>query len=474
MGWRSWFYALSFTLSLGCGSLFGQTGTADSVVEAPSELVSAHSNGLISRRSPIRLRLAVDAVDDAQVGKPTSSPFTFTPAIEGKAVWTSKNELEFTPSAELTPGATHRVHVDLHALLPTDPRATAFSFDVTVVQQAFFQTLQGLEADSEDGKQQRFVGSLKLADVADPPVVEAMLVAKHGKDGLKTTWTHSADGLEHRFVISGIKRKEDPSQLELMFKGSAVGVARDATENVTVPGLNQFLVSSIRAETSGDRYIELRFSDPLDAKQDLKGLITVADKTDIQLVREGSVVKIFSPGGGWAATEVVEVRGVRNAARYVLKEPYRQTVSFAPMVPAVSFSGKGVILPTTAEMTVPIEVTNVRAVHIEATRVYEQNVPQFLQVNDLGGDREMERVGQVIWSDRVEIEGAADRFNRPVQLADVDAVRAGRHRLRLRRRTDRHADRQGRTRRLGRAPKRTQLLGLLGRRRRIRRLGTPR
>ena len=52
----------------------------------------------------------------------------------------------------------------------------------------------------------------------------------------------------------------------------------------------------------------------------------------------------------------------------------------------------------------PIEVTNLRSVVVEAIEVYEANVPQFLQANDsLSGTQQLERVGQVVWRDRVEL-----------------------------------------------------------------------
>jgi uncharacterized protein YfaS (alpha-2-macroglobulin family) len=65
---------------------------------------------------------------------------------------------------------------------------------------------------------------------------------------------------------------------------------------------------------------------------------------------------------------------------------------------------------------VPIEVANVRAVTIEATRVYDSNVPQFLQVNGIEGDEQLTRVGTVVWRKRVPVELGPDDNNRWVRL----------------------------------------------------------
>ena len=45
----------------------------------------------------------------------------------------------------------------------------------------------------------------------------------------------------------------------------------------------------------------------------------------------------------------------------------------------------------------PFEAVSARAVRVTALQVFETNIPQFLQVNTLGGTRELGRVGRVLW-----------------------------------------------------------------------------
>jgi len=72
--------------------------------------------------------------------------------------------------------------------------------------------------------------------------------------------------------------------------------------------------------------------------------------------------------------------------------------------PQVRFSGKGVIIPAAGNLSVPFEAVNLRAVDVRAIRIYENNIPQFLQVNDLAGTYELQRVGKVVWRKVVPIE----------------------------------------------------------------------
>src|SRR5690606_14173833 len=87
-------------------------------------------------------------------------------------------------------------------------------------------------------------------------------------------------------------------------------------------------------------------------------------------------------------------------------------VSFADQLPAVRFASQGVVVPTTQGLTVPFEATNLRAVLVEATRVPFDNVSQFLQVNNLDGDRELRRVGRTVWRQIVELPPSANARNR--------------------------------------------------------------
>jgi uncharacterized protein YfaS (alpha-2-macroglobulin family) len=385
--------------------------------EAPPEVVSAYTSGLVSRKAPVTVQLAQASTAFSAAGADAPDIFTMSPAVPGKASWVSATELKFQPGGDLAPGETYTVTVDLPKALPGVLEARKFSFRFSVVQPDFSSELLGLAADGEAGLQ-TFTGRLELADVAEAAQVEKLLTATHDNDTLSVEWAHDEDGRNHRYIVRGIRREADDTTLSLSFDGAAIGVPRTDVSEVSVPGLNKFVVSSVRAETTGERHIEVRFSDPLLESQDLRGLVTVEGHDDLQLAREGSVLRVYATGG-WRDRETLRVRGVKNEAGYALKTPHETVVSFAPLAPSVRFVGEGVILPTTANLTIPLEATNLRAVEVEATRVYAANVPQFLQVNTLAESSEMRRVGKVVWKQRVELPAGGDAYNR-VQRVGLD------------------------------------------------------
>ncbi|HNA01192.1 MAG TPA: hypothetical protein PLN49_10040, partial [Ferruginibacter sp.] len=65
-------------------------------------------------------------------------------------------------------------------------------------------------------------------------------------------------------------------------------------------------------------------------------------------------------------------------------------------MPSVKIHGKGNILPNSGRLVLPFEAINLNAVDISIIKIFENNVPQFLQENSLGGNTELRRVGKPI------------------------------------------------------------------------------
>ena len=108
--------------------------------------------------------------------------------------------------------------------------------------------------------------------------------------------------------------------------------------------------------------------------------------------------------------------GVKGQKDLKLSKKQTQNVHFGEQHPSVSFGNSGIILPTSENLTVPIEVINLRAVNVQVTQVFDDNLGQFFQVNDLNDSRELKRVGRVVLNKTVAIEQNVDRQNRTVRM----------------------------------------------------------
>jgi uncharacterized protein YfaS (alpha-2-macroglobulin family) len=398
------------------------------LTEAEKAVVAAFTSGTISRESPIRVAFHEAVARPEQVGAPLDgSPFRFEPRIKGTTVWAAPDRVEFRPAERLPDGQTYAASLDLGPLFPAGKAPLArFDFVFSTMRQSFDVAVEGLQAaDATDVKRQALTGRLVTADVEDAPGVEKVLRASHAGRELPVTWAHEANRRIHAFTVAGIERAEQASALRLSWDGGPIGVGRKEAREIAVPGLDTFTVDQARVVVAPEPHVELRFTDPLKPGQNLKGLVRVGDRDDLRFVIDGSRLEVYGTKG-WRGQQTVRVEaGVRNVLGYRMKDARELTVQFELLKPAVRFAGKGVIVPTSAGFTVPVEAVNLRAVTVQALQIPASNMPQFLQVNALDGEQELQRVGRVVWTKTLSLDLTPDRENRwlPVGL-DVSPLLA--------------------------------------------------
>ena len=69
--------------------------------------------------------------------------------------------------------------------------------------------------------------------------------------------------------------------------------------------------------------------------------------------------------------------------------------------PAVRLLGSGVIIPGSEQVMLPFKAVNLKAVDVKVVKIFENNITQFLQINQLGGSRELKRAGRLILKKQV-------------------------------------------------------------------------
>ncbi len=281
------------------------------------------------------------------------------------------------------------------------------------MKQTFEINIFGLQSVNEQRPElQQISGIFVTADVDDDQAVEKILTATQQGKELPITWQHKPDGREHQFSIDGIVRGEDSSQVTLAWDGKYMNVDKKGKSSYTVHSRSYFTIDSVRPVRTETEYIEIRFSDPLDKNQNLQGLVTVEKRDDLRLDIDRSILRIYS-ATPWEGTNSVTVSpGIRNSLGYRLNISKTFDITFEELKPAVRFVGKGVILPTTQDLALPVEAVNLRSVIVEVSKIYEQNIPQFLQVNKLDGDNELRRVAQTVWKKTIDLNITPDKQNR--------------------------------------------------------------
>jgi uncharacterized protein YfaS (alpha-2-macroglobulin family) len=378
-----------------------------------STMIAGYTSGMISAESAIRIRFKEKIVDSSMINlNLKKSPFSFKPGIKGHARWLDQNSLEFKPQEKLPGGTEYQATLNLSSLMEIMDGVENFSFSFKVIRQSFEITVDGLQALPDNPKQQIITGRLTTADVENPVRIEKVLTATQEDNTLTINWNHEDDKRTHIFTINNIERKEDESGILLEWDGSLINVEKKGSSPVAIPALNSFSITGTRAVQAETEYIEIRFSDALQKNQNLTGLVQVDNETDLRFTIEGSILKIYNPGGWSGSVQISLSPGIRNIFGYRLKKEYEQKLLFEELKPQVRFGSKGVIIPSAQNLKIPIETVNLNAIIVEATQIFEDNMAQFLQINSLDRDNELHRVGRVVWKKTVPLNLTPDRHNR--------------------------------------------------------------
>ncbi len=136
----------------------------------------------------------------------------------------------------------------------------------------------------------------------------------------------------------------------------------------------------------------INFSDPLRKEQNFNGLVAVEGANSLKYAVDGNLLKVFFEES-LTGTRLVEVfQGIESVDGYKTKATHSARVLFEQMKPEVQFLKSGTILPTSSNLKINFQAVNLKAVDVKVYRIYQNNVLQFLQDNDINGAYNLRKV----------------------------------------------------------------------------------
>ena len=362
--------------------------------------ISSFTGGVISVQSDIRLRLTKN-VSDSLVGTGISSMFDFNPKIEGEAVWADNRTIVFVPSQKLNPNQKYEATAKLSQIIPNiDSKKEKFKFVFETLVQNYDVTLVGLKLYStSDLTKMKIEGTVKTADVATADDIQRMLSAKQNGQALKITWTPSGENNAYDFNVEQVLRGKSASKVSLDVDGTAIGVEKSERKSIDVPALDDYIVMSSGIIRGKENYISVLFSDPIDKRQNLTGLVSLSGTSkQPRLVISSNELKVYPTQEITSSTTLTINQAVKNTAGFQLKKEYSATLEFTQSKPQVRLlaNDSKMILPSTQGMVLPFEAVGLNEVDVTIVRIFEKNVLQYLQVNSLGNQSQLNRVARPV------------------------------------------------------------------------------
>ena len=283
---------------------------------------------------------------------------------------------------------------------------------------------------STDLTWQRVLASVYTSDDATGQDVEGCIRVTQGKRHLSLTWEHEANGQFHRFSVDSVLRGEQPDSVLITWNGEKIESDIDSALYFRVPAIGDLVLVSSSTTSAEEQFATLLFSDPLDPAQDLAGLAGISGQENVRPAIDGNKLLLYPEARLSGEHQAFVAEGLANVNHRTLGKDITVDLTFEDIKPAISLVGKGTILPSTDGLLFPFDAVNLSAVEVRVIRIYEENVAQFLQVNNIDGEYELARVGRQVLHRIIPLQGKeapkVGRWNRHyLDLADLIKTEPG-------------------------------------------------
>jgi uncharacterized protein YfaS (alpha-2-macroglobulin family) len=365
-----------------------------------SEYITGYTAGIISVNSAIEIRFTPEFAAMAKKQTPAGL-FMFEPVIRGKAEWTDDVTLIFRPAKLLDPNTVYSGRLNLDRLSAVKENLKTFPIRFRTIKKDFIVTTGALES-TEEGTKYNLHGEITASDYITSSETEGYLQAKLGRKKMEIMWDHS-DALVHKFTVLSIGRSGKAQNLELSWDGSQAKVNQKGSASVNIPPAGEFSVIDIIPETGQNQNIDVIFSDPVDPGQDMTGLVWLSPSIETSVSINANIISIIPASRPEGTSELNVESSVKNTKGATLASSFRTKIDFSPLKPSIELIGNGVILPSSQNLIFPFKAVNLKAVDLKIIKVFENNLPYFLQENEINTGNSIKRFGRPEYSGTIDL-----------------------------------------------------------------------
>jgi alpha-2-macroglobulin len=365
-----------------------------------SQFITGYTSGMISSNSAIEIRFTPEFA--ASADKSALGLFSFDPNIKGKTEWKNETTLVLTPARPLDPGTIYTGSLNLGKLAEVNERFRSFPVRIQTIKKDFRVIPGFMECDPDKENSYLVHGEVAASDYIEPAETESYLEAKLGRKNLGIVWDHS-DNLNHKFTIKGIDREDKEQVLSVIWDGSKGGVKQKGSTSINIPPSDYFSVIDVIKSPGKNPRIDVVFSDPVDGSQELEGLIHFSPYKEIKISAKSNIITLYPTDDLTGEMTLNIESSIRNIKGTPLPVTIQKQLDFTQVPPGIMLEGKGVILPASQNLIFPFKAANLKAVDLRIVRIFENNLPHFLQENDIDQGYSVKRFGRPVYSGRFDL-----------------------------------------------------------------------
>lgn len=393
-------------------------------------IISGSTSGIISSNSNIEINFISTIDTNITSIKTIKEAISFNPSVDFDSKIINGNTLIINPKSPLKSDTKYNLEIELSDFLEVSSDLELFEAQFKTLKQDYSVVFKGIEPESNDNFEKQIIsGIIYSADYIDSELLKNNFSATQNDNSLSVKIIHSDKNRKHEFFIEGVTRTNEESKVVLNLNGKNIGGPKKILKEIDIPSIKDFKVLNHQTKQIPEQSISVFFSDPLDKNQNLKGLVSINSKSDLKFIIQGNELKIYPKNKITGSIVLNILKEVKNKHGFPLKENKKLNIIFSNHKPEIRLIGKGNIVPNSNGVKFPFEAVSLSGVKVVIKEIFANNVQQFLQVNNINGNYQFNRVGKVVYNGKISLmESGQDlstwsRFT--INIDDFVEVKAG-------------------------------------------------
>ncbi len=397
--------------------LVGCTNKKDKSVESFNNLnkyqkyISEVSHGIISAKSDVRVVLNQPIESWNNGDELDGDLLLVTPRVKGKVVALNNRTIAFIPEKGFKQDTEYNFTLVLEDIVNDIPKdLKTLVFGVKTQKQQFNVYTEPLQSYS---KERQFInGQLRSSDLLSLQTVKELISISHKGNSIKVKFDDAIkESTQFYFKIDSIQRYKDDTELEITWDGTKHDIESSGKNSIRIPGKNNFTVLEALVQTGDQQLVLINFSDPIKKGQNFKGLVVLEGAANPKFAVDGNSLKVY-PDNEINGTALLEVfNGIESSDGYKLKSKFEERIAFDQIKPEVRLLSNGTILPSSNNLKINFETVNLKAVGVSVLKIYENNVLQFLQGNNINGEYNLRSVARPIARRKIVLQNQLSNMN---------------------------------------------------------------
>lgn len=368
------------------------------------DYISEVSQGIISARSDVRVILNQPISTWKKGDELRSNLLRVSPNVKGKVVVLDERTIAFVPEKRFSPHTEYTFTLELGEIITKVPqKLKRLTFGIKTLEQQFNIYTNALQSYSKEW--QYLNGTLRSSDILNLEDAKQLVsVRQNGKlVSLKFDQGTKLGNL-FSFKIDSIRRYENDSDLEIAWDGAKLQIQGSGQNLIKIPGKNNFTVLEAVVEAGENPVVLVNFSDPIQKWQNFKGLVVLEGAESPKYAVDGNTLNIYPSQELKGSVKLEVFEGIASVDGYKLKSKFEERIAFELLKPQVRMLSSGSILPSSNNLKINFETVGLKAIDVAVYKIYQDNILQFLQENDLNGSSNLKSVARPIATKKIVLD----------------------------------------------------------------------